>query len=96
MNICLSSKDGVTARKKHRCAFCFEAIAIGEKYDKRTGVGDDGIWTMAMHPECHTYEDEALTADDYEDMSDPVFTREEAKAFVASRATTPAESSAGR
>ena len=83
MSICLSSKEGVVARKRHHCAFCFEPILPGDKYDQRKGVAPgDGHWTMHMHPECHAYEDTAMDADDYEDMSEPSFTRAEAIAFV--------------
>ena len=49
----LNHKHGVKARKAHRCGLCCEPIAIGEKYDRRTGVNDDGICTMRMHPECN-------------------------------------------
>ena len=91
MSIVLSSKDGIVSRKKRQCIFCFEMINVGEKYDVRKGVEPgDGFWTMPMHPECHAYEDEVLSADDYEDMSEPSFTREEAKAFTANKTTTPA------
>ena len=85
MSLCLSSKDGVKAKKRHRCEFCFEPIMPGDLYDKRTGVEPgDGHWTMHMLPECHAYESTALWPYDYEDMSDPVFTRTEAIAFAIS------------
>lgn len=83
MSVCLTIKDGVKARKRHHCSFCFEGINPGDLYDKRTGVSDGDMFTMHMHPECHAYEKTALTADDYEDMSDPVFERKDAQAFVA-------------
>jgi hypothetical protein len=91
MSVCLSFKDGVVARKSHRCAFCFEPINPGDIYDKRAGVSEgNGHWTMHMHPECHAYENTALGPDDYEGMSDPSFTREEARQFVAAKQKPPA------
>jgi hypothetical protein len=81
MSTVLSCKDGVIAKKRHHCCFCFESINPGEKYDKRSGVNDGDIWTMHMHPECHTFEPEVMHADDYEDMSDRSFTRAEAIAW---------------
>jgi hypothetical protein len=80
MSLCLSSKDGVTARKPYRCTLCGERIAIGERHDTRTGVGDS-FWTMRMHPECQRYEQTPQMrrdlADWYEDTSEPAFERSE-------------------
>ncbi len=81
MSTLLSSKEGVKARKLHRCCLCGQRIAVGESHDTRTGVGD-GMWTMRMHPECHRYEQtpemRRALADWYEDVSDPAFERSEA------------------
>jgi hypothetical protein len=53
------------ARKAHRCYLCGREIAVGERHVRRTGVGEDGLWTGRMHEEC-----EALTVgwteDDWE------------------------------
>jgi len=80
MSTCLSSKDGVKARKPHRCCLCGQRIDAGELYDARTGVGDGCMWTMKMHPECHAYEqkDGVVDPDWYEDVSDPAFERADA------------------
>lgn len=82
MSTYLSSKDGVKARKPHRCCLCGERINVGDTQDTRTGVGDGVMWTMHMHPECHAYEKETGTVDPdwYEDVSEPAFERAEALA----------------
>ena len=33
--------------------FCAEDICIGDSYDFRSGVNEDGFYTMYMHPECN-------------------------------------------
>ena len=73
----VSSKDGVKARRPHRCDLCGERIAIGELYDTRSGVSEgDGFSTMHMHPECHAHEShETVDPDWYEDISEPAFER---------------------
>ena len=78
--ICLRSKEGVKARKSHRCDFCGEKVNIGERYDIRVGADHHGLWTMRMHPECHKYEqkDGIVDPDWYEDISEPAFYREDA------------------
>lgn len=76
MSTCISSKDGVIARKQHRCVLCGEPILVGDKYDQRNGVGDDGFWSVRMHPECHAYEsNDTVDPDWYEDVSEPAFER---------------------
>lgn len=84
MSLCLSSKDGVKARKPHHCCLCGERINVGDLYDKRAGVGDGAVWTMHMHPECHAYENSpgAVDPDWYEDVSEPAFERKEAISFA--------------
>ena len=72
----LEEKNGVIARKQHRCELCGEGITRGEKYDLRTGVNGDGHWQMHMHPECHAYEsNDTVDPDWYEDVSEPAFER---------------------
>jgi hypothetical protein len=79
MSICLSQKNGVKAKKKHHCVWCWEPINIGELYDYRCGVECGDVWTMRMHPECHKKENETpyrKREDWYEDFNDsPVFDR---------------------
>ena len=73
----VSSKEGVKARKPHRCDLCGERIAVGELYATRSGVSEgDGFSTTHMHPECHAYESrETVDSDWYEDISEPAFER---------------------
>lgn len=84
MSLCLSSRDGVTARNPYRCALCGQRIHVGERHDIRTGASPDGIWTMRMHPECQRYEQtpemRRNLRDWYEDVSEPAFDRAEAHA----------------
>lgn len=44
----------VRARKPHRCFMCGEAVGAGEEYVRRKGVGDGGVESFAMHPECES------------------------------------------
>lgn len=46
------------ARKDHICDLCGLKIHKGEKHVSRSGVGDNGIVRMHMHPRC-----EAITKD---------------------------------
>jgi hypothetical protein len=103
MSTYLSSKNGVKARKPHRCCLCGARIAVGEIHDTRTGVIEgDGFWTMRMHPDCHLFEQHGkridyagrtvcvVDPDWYEDTSDPAFDRSEAKAFAEKLTSQPA------
>ncbi len=40
------------SRKPRQCILCEDAIAVGETYVARTGIGDDGRVTVAMHVDC--------------------------------------------
>ena len=94
MSVCLSSTNGVKARKGYRCDLCGERINAGDLYDKRTGAADDGMWTMHMHPECHKYEQSPsrpVDPDWYEDGIDEAFPRADAIAYAA-QPTPPAVS----
>ncbi len=84
MSVCLSSKNGIKARKEHRCDLCGERILVGHIQDVRSGACPDGMWTMHMHPECHAYEQKpgVVDSDWYEEVTDPAFPRAEAKAFA--------------
>ena len=41
-----------TARKEHRCNYCFGPIPAGETYSRWTGVFDGEFQSNAMHLEC--------------------------------------------
>lgn len=41
-----------TAKKEHRCEFCCEKIAIGQKYVRQTNVYDGVVYDFVMHQEC--------------------------------------------
>lgn len=41
-----------TAKKEHRCEFCCEKIAIGQKYVRQTNVYDGTIDDFVTHQEC--------------------------------------------
>lgn len=85
MSTCLSSKNGVKARKRYRCCLCGEGIDVGEIHDTRTGVVDgDGFWTMRIHTECHAYEQKPGVVDPswYEDIMEPAFKRQHALAAM--------------
>jgi hypothetical protein len=86
MSDVLSERNGVRARKKHRCVFCGSPIAVGSLYDVRTGVDSGTMWTMKMHPECHAYEQApgVVDPDWYEDVSEPVFSFTEACLYAKS------------
>lgn len=92
MSTCLSSKNGIKAKKAKRCCLCGERIEVGQMKDIRTGVNSEGFWTMHMHPECHIYEMMPNTVDPdwYEDSMEPAFTRKTAFAAV-SNDQTPAK-----
>ncbi len=84
MSVCLSSQQGVKARKPHHCALCGERIEVGALYDRRSGVSSGDMWTMHMHVECHAFEISPVKPVDedwYEDVSDPAFSRAEALAY---------------
>lgn len=91
MSTILSAKIGVKARKKHRCCLCGERINAGDFHDTRTGVGDDGVWTMRMHHECHNYESKKGVVDEdwYEDTTDPAFLRADAIAYTKEHGISP-------
>ena len=40
------------ARKQYRCINCGEAIVVGERYSKQSGVFDCVWYTNKFHPEC--------------------------------------------
>lgn len=85
MSLCLSSTDGVKARKPHRCDLCGERINAGELYDKRSGVDSGDFWTMRVHPECHAYENSPGAVDPYwyDCVYEPAFDRQDAKDCAA-------------
>lgn len=48
------ANDTLTARKKHQCTWCGQAIEAGSKYVRQRIIGDDGPCTNKLHPECDT------------------------------------------
>lgn len=80
MSTYLSHKNGVKSKKRKLCCLCGEWIEIGEIKDTRTGVDGGDMWTMHMHPECHTYEQipGVVHKDWYDDVSEPAFDRKDA------------------
>lgn len=86
----ISSKSGVRSRRVRRCDLCGGRIEQGALQDVRTGVSDDGWFTMRMHPECHQYEGtpaisrELRDAYWYEDCVEPAFDRADAIVFSLS------------
>jgi len=41
-----------TSRKIHRCSWCGQPIAVGEKYQYSSGVFEGAFATNRLHPEC--------------------------------------------
>jgi hypothetical protein len=87
MSDILSSKNGVTARKRKQCCFCEEMIEIGDLKDVRNGVTCGDFWAMHMHPECHIYEGKKGTVDPdwYEDSWGPAFARADAIEYAKTK-----------
>lgn len=53
-----------TAKREHSCFCCGLAIAAGEKYRKRAGVGGDGFLAMRMHERCAAITDNEYRSDE--------------------------------
>jgi len=62
MSQTLSNKM-VMARKPHRCYLCGRIIWAGEPYIRRSGSGDNGFWSIAIHSECDKATDKWDTMD---------------------------------
>ena len=43
----------MTARTPHLCENCGQAIAVGEKYHRQTGICDGDFYSSASHLDCH-------------------------------------------
>lgn len=55
MNYTLLSKTEHTAKRKaHRCIWCPELIALGERYVAERSVYDGDLQSFQWHPECYT------------------------------------------
>lgn len=52
MSYTLLSETTRTARKKHRCIWCGEAIEAGEAYVDERSIFDGGFQHHRWHPEC--------------------------------------------
>ena len=46
-----------TARKPHKCEWCGEAIAVGEKHVKFVGTFEGDFQSWRMHAECYSATD---------------------------------------
>lgn len=55
MSVEVISSGQVTAKKRHRCTWCGEWIAVGEVYQKEFVKVDGDAGHNKLHPEC--YED---------------------------------------
>lgn len=53
-----------TAKKEHRCEFCCEKIAIGQKYVRQTNVYDGVVYDFITHQECKEVARELRMYDD--------------------------------
>lgn len=53
-----------TAKKEHRCEFCCEKIAIGQKYVRQTNVYDGIMYDFITHQECREVARELSMYDD--------------------------------
>lgn len=54
------------ARKRYRCWYCDELIAIGEKHGYRSGISEGDFYTMRHHPECDKFAIENWDSDGWE------------------------------
>lgn len=66
MSSILGSDLIVRARKEHACWYCNQLIPIGEKYTRRSGVGEGGFWNMKFHPECDFWASDNWESEDWE------------------------------
>lgn len=72
-----------TAKKEHRCEFCCEKIAIGQKYVRQTNVYDGTIDDFVTHQECKEVAHELRMYDDCDDLGlDGESFRENLNAYV--------------
>lgn len=53
-----------TSKKEHRCEFCCEKIAIGQKYVRQTNVYDGTVYDFITHQECKDVAHELSMYDD--------------------------------
>lgn len=57
----------VKSKKKHRCVFCGQGIAVNESYIRSTGVYEGDFYSHASHPECEKqFQEDAKKDGDYE------------------------------
>lgn len=52
MTYALLAESFPTARKRHRCIWCGQHIAPGEKYRREKSVYDGEMQDFKWHPEC--------------------------------------------
>jgi len=65
----LLSEKTVAARKPHRCIWCGEPIATGDKYVRERSVFDGNMQNFPWHPECRR--DSWAQSADYEFEFEP-------------------------
>lgn len=59
MSYTLISEERRTARKPHRCIWCWQRIAKGERYEYEAGINDGDFQSQHFHPECQAAKDQA-------------------------------------
>lgn len=74
MSIELTNKT-VTCRKAHRCEWCGEDIAKGDRAQYRSGVHEGEMYHGHQHPECYS----AMMRSEYDDFDDGGFNPMEQK-----------------
>lgn len=53
MSFTLLSEAERTARKAHRCIWCWESIRVGDRYLDERSIYDGNMQRNRFHPECH-------------------------------------------
>lgn len=49
----MTATETHTARKTHRCQWCWQCIEVGTKYRRYRFYDGGDVGTVKMHPECH-------------------------------------------
>lgn len=78
------------AGKPHQCELCYEMIAVGEVYRRRTGLLEGSLLSFVMHEECHQVTvDNKWDEDHWEYFDSSEFREELAEWREAKKAATP-------
>lgn len=66
-----------TARKEHKCMYCYGTINVGDKYERQTNIFDGQIYDWVCHLECQKitgllnmydyYNDEGVTTECFQE-----------------------------